>query len=200
MKKLTGFLIGVLFLVNTSYAAVTWVTTETATAPAVDSSCIDSPSDLQIGDLLLAYVAISNDYNIDPDTSEGASYATWTQLLRDESSEVGVYGGWRLATADDVSDSDISNTDTYCFDWSGSNFDFTGQIRVYRGVAPTDPVDDYNDSEGSSLKATAPPVTTTGSNRMHVRLRINIEFIKRSRGEFPTHIRLQFPLVFLERC
>ncbi len=169
MKKLTGFLVGLLFLVNTSYAAVTWVATETKTVEGADSICIDSPSGLQLGDLMLAYIAISDDDDLDPDIGTGAAYATWTQLQRDESSQVGVWGGWRIATADDVSD--VGNSDWYCFhnNQTQDKEDYAGQIRVYRGVDQVNPVDASEDNESSGLIATTPSVSTTGSYRMIVR-------------------------------
>jgi len=151
-----------LMLPAIAMAQPTWVTNSTWTAGATDATCMNGPSGLQLGDLMLAHVAISSDESIIPPDG-------WQLILWDEQSLSAVWTGWKLAVQADVDDS--GDSAVYCWDWSSDDLDFAGQIRVYRGVDQVNPInaDDSDLSDVDNLIATAPSITTTLANTMIVR-------------------------------
>src|SRR5947207_11084751 len=133
-------------------AAITYRSSTSNTASATSSIVLSTPSNVQVGDVMVASVSIGG-------TSVPGTFATpagWTQAIAPKvqgNVEVGTY--YRVVTGTEAA--------TYTWSVASGSFNLAGGIVDYAGVSGT-PLDRAASSGGNSGNAVCTGVTTTTAN------------------------------------
>lgn len=130
--------------------------TESSASGNVTSITLDTPSDRNAGDLLIAAVVTDGTDTLTPPASEG-----WTTIDMTGDPEVTLGVWWKLAGS--------SESATHTFSWTTGQEAY-GWIMRFTGHDPVTPIHAVATNNGTSSTPTTPSVTTTVDDTMIVRV------------------------------
>ena len=152
LAALVAVAAGTLLAAAPAGAAITYRSSTSGTDSATNSITLNTPSDVQVGDVMVASIAVGG-------TSKPGTMATptgWTQVIAPK-----VQGNLELANYYRV----VTGTEaaSYTFSVASGSFSTAGGIVDYAGVSGT-PLDVSRSSSGTSGSAVCTGTTTTTAN------------------------------------
>lgn len=144
---------GVLLFAAPAGAAIAFRSSSSATATAATGVALPVPADTQVGDVMVASVAIGGTVN----TTAMSAPSGWTLILTKLQGKAEQATFYRVASG--------SEPASYTFSMASGTWSLAGGIVTYSGADTTTPVDGTAKSgSGSSGSASCPSMTTTVAN------------------------------------